>query len=130
MMVFQDRAAYVQEDGDWRVPTVFDNLIHRKEMPATIGIFVNPHLPEGRIGRPQHLRGRLVPVQPGDGLGARVLGVRHEARLDTKGNLYVATEMGVQYCDQAGRVNGTFSKPQRAWLSNVASAALRSTSST
>jgi gluconolactonase len=42
VMVFQDGAGYVKEDGDWRVPTVFDNLIHRKEMPVTIGIFVNP----------------------------------------------------------------------------------------
>jgi sugar lactone lactonase YvrE len=41
-------------------------------------------------------------------------------KVDAKGNLYVATEMGVQYCDQAGRVNGIISKPQRARLSNVA----------
>jgi gluconolactonase len=40
-------------------------------------------------------------------------------KVDTNGNLYVATEMGVQYCDQAGRVNGIITKPQRAWLSNV-----------
>ncbi|MEW6161571.1 MAG: SMP-30/gluconolactonase/LRE family protein, partial [Verrucomicrobiota bacterium] len=26
----------------WRVPIVFDNLIHRKEMPVTIGLFLNP----------------------------------------------------------------------------------------
>ena len=39
--------------------------------------------------------------------------------VDTNGNLYVATEMGVQYCDQAGRVNGMIAKPHRAWLSNV-----------
>lgn len=42
VMVFQDGEWYVREGGDWRVPTVFDNLIHRKEMPVTIGIFVNP----------------------------------------------------------------------------------------
>jgi gluconolactonase len=41
-MVFQDGANYVKADGSWRVPIVFDNLIHRKEMPVTIGIFVNP----------------------------------------------------------------------------------------
>jgi gluconolactonase len=39
--------------------------------------------------------------------------------IDTQGNLYVATQMGLQFCDQAGRVNGIISKPQRAWLSNV-----------
>ncbi|MHB8522229.1 MAG: SMP-30/gluconolactonase/LRE family protein [Limisphaerales bacterium] len=39
--------------------------------------------------------------------------------LDTKGNLYVATAMGLQICDQAGRVNGIISKPQDKWLANV-----------
>ena len=40
--------------------------------------------------------------------------------VDTDGRLYVTTEMGVQFCDQAGRVNGILDKPQKAWLSNVA----------
>jgi sugar lactone lactonase YvrE/enterochelin esterase-like enzyme len=32
---------YVNQDGiQWEAPTVFDNLIHKKEMPVTIGIFV------------------------------------------------------------------------------------------
>ncbi len=39
--------------------------------------------------------------------------------VDTQGRLYVTTEMGLQVCDQAGRVNGIISKPQRAPLSNV-----------
>lgn len=39
--------------------------------------------------------------------------------VDAKGNLYVTTEMGLQVCDQAGRVNSIIPKPQRAWLSNV-----------
>ena len=29
-------------NGRWRVPTVFDNLIARGEMPPTIAIFINP----------------------------------------------------------------------------------------
>jgi enterochelin esterase family protein len=41
-MVFQDGHAYVNKNGDYRVPVVFDNLIHKQEMPVTIGIFVNP----------------------------------------------------------------------------------------
>ena len=40
--------------------------------------------------------------------------------VDTEGRLYVTTEMGLQFCDQAGRVNGILDKPQKAWLSNVA----------
>jgi enterochelin esterase-like enzyme len=42
VMVFQDGKAYVDKKGAFRVPIVFDNLIHKGEMPATVGIFVNP----------------------------------------------------------------------------------------
>jgi len=40
--------------------------------------------------------------------------------VDSRGYLYVATEMGIQICDQAGRVQGIIPKPQRRHLSNVA----------
>lgn len=34
---------YVNQDGiQWKAPTVFDNLIHKNEMPVTIGIFITP----------------------------------------------------------------------------------------
>lgn len=39
--------------------------------------------------------------------------------VDVEGRLYVTTSLGVQVCDQAGRVNAIIPKPQRAWLSNV-----------
>ena len=42
LMVFQDGHAYIAEEGDFRVPAVFDNLIHKGEMPVTIGVFVDP----------------------------------------------------------------------------------------
>jgi gluconolactonase len=42
VMVFQDGGGYVKRDGTWRVPVVFDNLIAKKEMPVTLGIFINP----------------------------------------------------------------------------------------
>jgi enterochelin esterase family protein len=42
VMVFQDGGSYVKPKGEFRVPVVFDNLIHKKEMPVTIGIFINP----------------------------------------------------------------------------------------
>jgi sugar lactone lactonase YvrE/enterochelin esterase-like enzyme len=68
LMVFQDGAGAVKPDGNWRVPTVFDNLIAAREMPVTIGLFVTP--------------GVVPPVRPGalprfnrsveyDGLGGR-----------------------------------------------------------
>ncbi len=37
LMVFQDGKGYLKN-----VPTVFDNLIQKKEMPVTIGVFINP----------------------------------------------------------------------------------------
>jgi enterochelin esterase family protein len=42
LMVFQDGKSYVDEEGAFRVPIVFDNLIHSGDMPVTIGIFINP----------------------------------------------------------------------------------------
>jgi sugar lactone lactonase YvrE len=39
--------------------------------------------------------------------------------VDTDGRLYVATRLGLQFFDQAGRVNAIISKPQDAWLANA-----------
>ena len=39
--------------------------------------------------------------------------------VDTDGHLYVATRLGVQICDQPGRVVGIISKPHAGSLSNV-----------
>ncbi len=46
VMVFQDGQFYVEPEGPVRAPTVFDNLIHRREMPVTIGVFINPGMKE------------------------------------------------------------------------------------
>lgn len=42
VMIFQDGGGPIGEKGDMRAPVVFDNLIHKKLMPVTIGIFINP----------------------------------------------------------------------------------------
>lgn len=42
LMVFQDGHAYVNPEGQLRVPVVFDNLIHAGELPVTICVFVDP----------------------------------------------------------------------------------------
>jgi enterochelin esterase-like enzyme/sugar lactone lactonase YvrE len=42
LMVFMDGSGYAKLDGDFRVPIVFDNLIHQQAMPVTIAVFVNP----------------------------------------------------------------------------------------
>ncbi len=56
LMVFQDGHAYAS--GQFRVPVVFDNLIHSGEMPPTIAVFVDPghvsdELPEKRGWQPK-----------------------------------------------------------------------------
>src|SRR5262245_11335439 len=42
VMVFQDGGGFQDEMRDYRVPVVFDNLIHKKEMPVTIAVMINP----------------------------------------------------------------------------------------
>lgn len=42
LMVFMDGAGYARAGGNFRVPVVFDNLIHQGAMPVTIAVFVNP----------------------------------------------------------------------------------------
>jgi enterochelin esterase family protein len=42
LMIFQDGHAFLNPQGDYRIPYVFDNLIYRREMPVTIGVFINP----------------------------------------------------------------------------------------
>ena len=42
VMIFQDGGGMVEETGSWRVPIVFDNLIHKADMPVVIGVFIDP----------------------------------------------------------------------------------------
>jgi enterochelin esterase family protein len=48
LMVFQDGHLYLDPDGIFRAGVVLDNLIHRGEMPVTVGVFVDPGEPENR----------------------------------------------------------------------------------
>ncbi len=53
---------YVNQDGvQWNAPVVFDNLIQKKEMPITIGVFVM----HGRVLAPQYTA-RTNPNDPKD----------------------------------------------------------------
>lgn len=57
-MVFQDGGNYQDPKGQFRVPVVFDNLIHQKKIPVMIGIFLNPgNVPSAIVGgRPRNNR--------------------------------------------------------------------------
>ncbi|MDA1015619.1 MAG: alpha/beta hydrolase-fold protein [Planctomycetota bacterium] len=53
LMVFQDGHAYVAESGQFRVPIVFDNLIHKGDMPVTIAVLIDPgHLKDALPPKP------------------------------------------------------------------------------
>jgi enterochelin esterase-like enzyme len=42
LMVFQDGVKYADESNWFRIPVVFDNLIHQGDMPVTIAILIDP----------------------------------------------------------------------------------------
>jgi len=42
LMVFQDGHAYVNPKGEFKTTIIFDNLIAVGEMPATLGVFIDP----------------------------------------------------------------------------------------
>ena len=68
VMVFNDGRTYVSSKGQFRTPTVFDNLIHQGDMPITIGVFVNPGvIPPAQKGQ----RGRRARSFEYDSLGDR-----------------------------------------------------------
>ena len=55
VLVGQDGSNFVREineqtkqPGAWQVPVVLDNLIHRKELPLVIGIFIDPSSQQDR----------------------------------------------------------------------------------
>ncbi len=53
LMVFQDGERMRDVKGRWRIPTVFDNLIARGEMPPTIAVFINPGTDPSRKNQPK-----------------------------------------------------------------------------
>ena len=42
VLVFQDGARAINPTGALRVPQVLENLVHKKDIPVTIGIFITP----------------------------------------------------------------------------------------
>lgn len=69
LMVWQDGSRHVDPTGSMRASIVFDNLIHKKEMPRTVGVFIDP--------------GRKPNQKPGDKAANRGF------EYDSLGNAYV-----------------------------------------
>jgi enterochelin esterase family protein len=42
LMVFQDGHAFLDPEGNARATNVIDNLVHRREIPVMIAVFINP----------------------------------------------------------------------------------------
>jgi enterochelin esterase family protein len=42
LMVFQDGHAFLEPEGEARAANVIDNLVHRREIPVMIAVFINP----------------------------------------------------------------------------------------
>ena len=64
VMVFQDGGGYQKSTGDWRIPTVFDNLIAKGDMPPTVAIFINPGTAPMKPGEPPRKRPDGRPASP------------------------------------------------------------------
>jgi enterochelin esterase family protein len=92
VMVFQDGHAYALPDEPYKAPTVFDNLIHKKEMPVTIGIFVNPGNKEGEPPADAKSWGRATRSFEYDSLGDRYARFVVEEMLPEVGKTYNLTK--------------------------------------
>jgi gluconolactonase len=68
LMVFQDGGGFVRDTGDWRVPIVFDNLIHQGAMPVTIAVLIDPGVLHAASPEQQNRYNRSYEY---DGLGPR-----------------------------------------------------------
>jgi enterochelin esterase family protein len=66
LMVFQDGVFYL--GSECNTPTVFDNLIHKGEVPVTIGVFVNPGRKEPDLPGGEEVDNRSIEY---DSLGDR-----------------------------------------------------------
>jgi enterochelin esterase-like enzyme len=90
-------------DGEWfkdRVSTVFDNLIHKKAMPVTIGLFINP----GEITQPD------FKVDKSAGNAPPITGKKFTTKDGDYKSTWIFAENGkVQVKDQGGKgYPGTF----------------------
>lgn len=58
LMVFQDGTRYVKENTPTKSTIVFDNLIHKGDMPVTIGVYVDPGVIPHPVQGVRHHRNR------------------------------------------------------------------------
>ncbi len=111
VMVFQDGGGYISPESPWNAAAVFDQLIHRKEMPVTIGIFVNPGKIPPLFGEGQPRTNRSVEY---DSLGDRYARFLIEEILPEVGKRYRLKQDGNSRAI-AGSSSGAIAAFTAAW---------------
>jgi enterochelin esterase-like enzyme/sugar lactone lactonase YvrE len=112
VMIFQDGGGFVNETGAWRTPTVFDNLIHKGEMPVTIAVFLNPGVMPPLS--PETQQGRYNRSYEYDALGDRYARFLLEEILPEVGKLYTLSKNPDDYA-LAGLSSGGIASFNAAW---------------
>lgn len=112
VMIIQDGGGMVREDGPgYKFPVVFDNLIHKGEMPAVIGIFINPGVLPAASAEAQGRYNRSLEY---DGLGDRYARFLIEEILPEVGTSYSLSTDPDHY-GLAGSSSGGIAAFNAAW---------------
>lgn len=73
VMFFCDGMGWILDDRSWRAHIVMDNLIHKGEMPVTIGVFIDPGVMPARTENQQPRLNRSFEYDSVDDLYSRFL---------------------------------------------------------
>ncbi|MBI2686559.1 MAG: SMP-30/gluconolactonase/LRE family protein [Acidobacteria bacterium] len=112
VMIFQDGGGMIREDGNgFKVPVVLDNLIHKKDLPPIIAIFINPGVLPGANGNAQGRYNRSLEY---DGLGDRYARFLIEEILPEAGKSYSLSKNPDHY-GLAGSSSGGIAAFNAAW---------------
>ena len=107
LLVFQDGQRATNPEGALRVPQVLENLVHKREIPVTIGVFVTP--------------GHLAATYPDD-LGMRNPNNR-AAEYDSLGDAY-ARFLIDELLPEVGKSYNLTTDPERRAIGGASSGAI------
>jgi len=111
VLIVQDGADHLKPERRWHIPTVLDNLIHRGEIPVTIGIFLNPgEVPSAVPGAAPRENRSFEYDSPGDRYARFLL----EEILPAAGRLHALRTDGASRCLMGGS-SGAYCAFNAAW---------------
>ncbi|MDB6127120.1 MAG: gluconolactonase [Verrucomicrobia bacterium] len=111
VMIVQDGADHLKHERRWHIPTVLDNLIHRREIPVTIGIFINPGIIPSSVSGAAPRPNRSFEY---DSLGDRYARFLLEEILPEASRRYNLRQDGNSRCVMGGS-SGAFCAFNAAW---------------